>query len=133
MDFRLRSDLVLGLLCTALIGCDQNIGNSSSYTPVAVHPADAALTCPQIVADISQQNARIKIASARAKQTGQTSLLSSTDTSTPELNANSGSSSLVPGAQQETPGQLEADRAGTDATARSNALVEIGRHKKCFQ
>ncbi len=133
MDITIQSAAVLGLICFSLVGCDQGASSSLGDVPAGAQPKDANMTCQQIVPEISRQNARIKLANLQSKQTGQTSMLSSKDTNTPEINANSGSSSLVPGVQQEMPQQLEADRVGADATARANALVDLGRQKKCFQ
>ena len=120
-------------LILALTGCDQ-ASNGSAGVRQAAEPGDVSLACPQIVAGINQQNMLIKQATAQAQMDGQTRMLSNPATQTPDLgNATSGSAALVPGGQGQTDAQREADRVGAGAVARANALVALGRQKKCFR
>ena len=121
----------LGLLL-ALGACSDNGGGGSSAPISASYPTDAALSCKQVLAEITHENMVIKQANAASAQDSSTSLLNQAGNGSPVPQTEGAVADFAPTSSGETPQQLAADQTGTGAVARANALVTLGKQKKCF-
>ncbi len=109
-----RPTLLILSMTALLAGC---AGEEASSAAAAIQPGDLAMTCPQIVQEITRQNALVAGANGVAQQPGQSS---------------GTSGGYEPSTTAPTPEQRQSQSEGTGAQARATALVGLGRQKKCF-
>ena len=122
----------LGLLL-AMGACSDDGTAGPTAATSASYPTDALLSCKQILAEITHENMVIKQASAASAQDSSTSMLNQAGNGSPVPSTEGAVADFAPTSSGETPQQLAADQTGTGAVARANALITLGKQKKCFQ